>query len=447
MKTGFSPVSPFQGNLTIDGQLLRAGFLAPPSEETGALTITEMAQRAAANTPAVVRAELSPELRTELDLVQRGEFTGDITDFSAHIATEIENMRGEIQRAITTSTANVPIRENLESPAITLIPQETPFRNMLPRTVGSGLSSSWRQIVSLGGGWGAGTDQPGGGVAQRVFMSEIGAPTEFTAQYSARNAPYKILAAFGRVSDLAAAAGASFSDLVGQERRNTLSNLMLNEENALINGDSMSVAAPWGDGVTPLAFDGILTLTSTGNGVPSQQIQTAVGQFTLPHFDAQTGRIFTAGGDGVFALMNQLEMASFQKAFLGDGGRRQLMDTNGNANITAGGRIVKYIHPVWGKPVTLMVDRFMPAGTIEFGAMTLPDGSSAMDVQVLPQAVLPADIQRPEGSPHTVQGYSVIDLARSLTQPGLIPHMVSVFEVFRLKSALHVGKSTGVLPA
>lgn len=444
MTTG---TSPFVGSLNIDGQLLLAGFLAPPSQETGAASIYELAQRAAANTPAVVRGELSTELRAELDLLQRGEFAGDISDFAAHMASEIESIRGEVSRAITTGTNNVPIRENLEAPAITLIPQDTPFRNMLPRTIGSGLASSWRQIVSLGGGWGSTLDQPGGGTVQRIFMSETGAPTEFTTQYSARNAPYKILAAFGKVSDFAAAAGASFSDLVGIERRNTLSNLMLNEENALINGDSLSVAAPWGDGTTPLAFDGILALSSTANGVPSSQIQTGVGAFTLAHFDAQTGRIFSAGGDGVFALMNQLEMASFQKTFLGDGGRRQLMDTNGNANITAGGRIVTYIHPVWGKPVSLMVDRFMPAGTIEFGAMSLPDGSAAMDVQVLPQAVLPADIQRPEGSPHTVQGYSVIDLARSLTQPGLIPHMVSVFEVFRLKSALHVGKSSGILPA
>lgn len=81
--------------------------------------------------------------------VERAALVGD-----AAWATELASILAEHTRAITTATTAFPVRENLEAPAKILVPLDTPVRNMLPRTVGAGLSSAWRQITSLGGGYG-----------------------------------------------------------------------------------------------------------------------------------------------------------------------------------------------------------------------------------------------------------------------------------------------------
>ena len=87
-------------------------------------------------------------------------------------------------------------------------------------------------------------------------------------------------------------------------------NLMLAEEDALLNGDSTVTAAPWGDGTTALAFDGLTKLIATANGTPSTHIQTAVGQLTLAHIDAQLTRLYYQGARSPWILIAGQEAKS-----------------------------------------------------------------------------------------------------------------------------------------
>jgi hypothetical protein len=432
------------GNLTVDGRSLRGGFMAAtPSHGLG---MQQQMQQAAAATPPSVRAELSPELRTGLDAIQRGEFTGDPIQFSLQMAQEIEGLRtefGDVIRAITSSTSNLPVRENLEAPAIVLVPQDTPFRNMLPRVSGSGLASAWRQVTSLGGGWGTSLDQPGGSTAKRVFYAETGAPAEFTTEYASKTASYKLIGAYGSVTNFAAAAGASYGNLKASERNNCLANTFLNEENALINGDATSTAAPWGDGTNALAFNGILNLVTTTNGTPSAHISSSVGAFTLDHFNAQLTKPWKQGARNLWTLMNSQEIMSLQAALRHEGEPYRLNVTD-QANAVMGFRVAEYVHPISGERVKIIVSRFLAAGTILYGGMTSPDGTHTLDIEVLPQASLPPDVQRPEGTHQAIQGYTVTELAASLTSPDVQPFMINVYEVLRCKNALMFAKSTGV---
>lgn len=419
----------FVGGTIHDGQQVhRSGFLpaaipangfsAPPSAE--------------------VRRGLSTESAEALGLIQRGEFTGDVNQALAMIQAEM----AELQRGITSGQTAFPVRENLEAPAAQLVPEDTPIRNMLPRIPGAGLAVAWRQLTSLGGGWGSGYDQPGGGTAKQMFYAEAGAPEEHASVYAAKSAPYKLLGVLGSVTGFAMAAGANYMDQLARERTNQLKNLFLNEELALLWGDSTATAKPWGDGSNALAFDGLMSLVATGNGTPSAQVQTSVGALTTAHWDAQLTRLWNQGARGMYAIVNAQEQQSLTKLLQASGSiQRHVVVDQGNA--TMGFRVVKYVHPVSGQLVDIITSRFQVAGSILFGARELPDGTPAAAVNVLPQVPVQAAPEQPQ----QIQGYVVTDLARSVTAPDVHPFMVSVYEVLELRSALHFAKSTGVTAA
>lgn len=86
--------------------------------------------------------------------LQQIERVGTIMDVAHDLGATLAQLRSELTRAVTSTTTGFPIRENLEAPAKILTPTETPIRNMLPRVPGAGLVASWRQITSLGGGYG-----------------------------------------------------------------------------------------------------------------------------------------------------------------------------------------------------------------------------------------------------------------------------------------------------
>ena len=101
--------------------------------------------------------------------------------------------------------------------------------------------------------------------------------------------------------------------------------------------------------------------------------------------------------------------------------------------------MVGYVHPVTGEMVKIYPSRFLSPGKIIFGSQMLPDGSPAMDVQVLPQ------VQLPQLAPNAnIQGYTAQEIAPSAASPQNYQFLVSVFEVPRMKSALHFCVSTGV---
>ena len=137
------------GHLQMDGQVLqRAGFMPPNLGPQGLSLVPSR--------PVLTRGvELSTKSSELLERMQRCsdlERAALLSDGAW--AAQITEALAEMNRAITSATTALPIRENLEAPTILLVPSDTPLRARLPRTPGSGTASSWRQVTSLGGGYG-----------------------------------------------------------------------------------------------------------------------------------------------------------------------------------------------------------------------------------------------------------------------------------------------------
>lgn len=420
-------VEPMVGHMeTEHGQLLRGGF--QHRQPTGLIEPSvDIISRA--------MARISPQQNLEvLDRIERGEYT--------HINQIVQGLvasNRELHRLITSTTSNLPVRENLEQDAIDLTPRDTPLRNMIPRTVGAGLATQWRTLTSLGGGWGS-SDEPNGGSALRVFFAETGAPAEFVSTYSNNSMGYKLMGAYGSVTGFAAASGANFQNQIAVERTNSLRNLMLNEENAIVNGSATSTAAPWGDGANALGFDGMINLIATGKGVPSAQIVAVGGALTFAAIDSMLVSLYKRGAQQPYIIANATELLSIVHLAVQSGQvtmMRILGATDGDTDVNL--RVVGYIHPITGERVKIIPSRFLAAGTMLFGCERLPNGNPSLDINVLPQVNLP------QLAPNSqVQGYVMQELAPALTAPQVYPWMISVYEVMRMKGAIAFGKLTGL---
>lgn len=374
------------------------------------------------------------EQHTEtLAAIQRGDSVDPIQMVQA-LQAQFE----AINRGVTSSMTAFPVRENLEAEVVVLVPQETPLRNRLPRKPGAGTSVAWKQASSLGGGWGTSTDQPGGVANSQSFFSETGAPAPVTTVYANRSSSYKLMGLMGSVTGFAMAAGANFQNQLATEKANSVKNLMLVEEYMLINGDATSTAAPFGDGTNALAFNGIINLVATGNGTPSGQIQTSVGALTFAHLDAQLVRAWKQGATGQYLLVNSQEALSIKNIALGSGSIHRVVLTD-QGNAVASASVQGYTHPITGQVIPILVSRFVPAGTIIFGADAGPEGRPALEVNVLPQ------VQLPESSFGTsIQGYTAQEIAPTAAAPQVFNFLTSVYETLAIKNATVFAKSTGV---
>lgn len=284
--------------------------------------------------------------------------------------------------------------------------------------------------------------QPGGDVAAvRSFFAETGAPGVSTTAYASKSASYKLLGVYGSITGFAMATGATFTNQLAQEKTNTLRTLMLKEEHAIVQSSATIVDEPWGDGSTAYGYAGLINSFTTANGVPTDQVQTAVGALTFAHIDQQLTRLYNQGSTGYWIGINAQEALSIknlmQAAGTGNNVFRVLVD---QSNANAGLRVTGYLHPITGEVVDIIVSRFVPAGTMLFGADKISeDGRNVVEMSVLPQ------VQLPELAPNQqIQGYTLQELAPALTAPQEYPWIATVYEALQLRSARHVAKSTGV---
>lgn len=490
------------GHWQMDGRTLqRAGFFPAALGSHGLpLTPSRPLFQRGAELPAS-----SQELLTRMQGASDIERAAFMTD--PGFAQQFLQAQLDVQRAITSATTALPIRENLEAPARLLVPTDTPLRSMLPRVPGAGTAAAWRQITSLGGGYGfqttvttgaSSTTQTVGSTAGMVagdslwfattgaartissvtnattvvltstistttgetvtnatrpvgagagtiadtqtFYAESGAPADHATVYAAKSASYKLLGTFGSVTAFAQAAGMTYQNTYEAERTNAVINLSLNEENALINSSSTATTPPWGDGANALGFAGMLELIATGNGTPADQIQTAVGGLTMSAIDNMLRRIWEMGGRGPYILVNSLEMLSMIHLLEAAGSIVRIPATAEGAGVL-GAYVKNVVHPISGEPVPVMVDRFLAPGTMIFGSKTLPDGSPAAEVNVLPQTT---DIALAPGE--QIQGYVATPLAPTVSAPDVWPFFVKVYEVLAMKAATVFGKLQGVTP-
>ncbi len=150
------------GSIDHNGRLLRGGFLpmhAVPGQSyfPGAQGL----QRAQSGLMPVDLEELSEQLRRSTAQVKEAAESGNLerTEFVGSLAEVADKMSLSVSGLMRTmAAANVPVRENLEAPAVNLIPLDTPLRNMFPRRPQpGGTAVAWKQLSSIGGAYGTTT--------------------------------------------------------------------------------------------------------------------------------------------------------------------------------------------------------------------------------------------------------------------------------------------------
>ena len=409
-----------------------------------------------------------------------------------------------IQRGITSTQTGFPVREDLEAEVQSLVPIDTPVRDLLPRKMGSGLAHIWKAVSSYGGGYGFQTlatlggsgswlqvnstagarvgDQiyfasgavtktvstvdstiqitltdasgswsagdtvyriityPDGGAAAQVGFAESSAPATFTPTFVPVSATYKLLGCVGTITGLAIAAGSNFQDTLAYAKMVALKNLLVNEENILINGSTTSVAAPFGDGTTNYCFAGLCNAITAANGTPAVNIQTAVGQLTMTHLNQQLNRLWQRGGKDMYIIMAGQESNSLTKLAQADASSAIFFPQMAE-DATFGARIAWLAHPITGQKVPIYNSRHLNPGTIIFGSKYGPEGQPAAEVVVLP--AVPVRTNPGE----LVQGYFAQSLPAVASAPMLYGYLVAVAEVLCFYNYQVFAISTGVTSA
>lgn len=275
-------------------------------------------------------------------------------------------------------------------------------------------------------------------LAEQIFYAEGGAPAERTTAYVNRSSAYRLLGSIGSITGFAMAGGANFTNQYEKEKGNQLRNTRLQEEWALLHSKSGVTRKPHGDGSTALGFQGLIPFIDAN--APASNIQSSVGALTLRHLDQQITRIVNAGGQDCFILCNAREMESLGALLTGTGNYRIVIGDQGN--VTAGVKVGTYISSATGQTVRIMMHKFMPAGTIVFGALKNQRGQATAEVDVLPQ------VQLPESAfADGIQGYFAQDIAPARATPQVYAFMVSVFMTVKWKSGKFFAISRGVTAA
>jgi hypothetical protein len=167
---------------------------------------------------------------------------------NADAGSGIENTLNKVGKAMDTAamggvaglSTNVLVRENL-SGIITRLPyRETNIRDRLPRKPGNGLAASWNVLTGITAG-----NSP---------FAEGGTPAEDDATYARRDAPFKELGKTKSITDKALMAGKNFADQDAEQTLNGLREVIQDEEQLLISGDSTGF---------PLQFDGLESYITT----------------------------------------------------------------------------------------------------------------------------------------------------------------------------------------
>lgn len=149
----------------------------------------------------------------------------------------------QVEKALSTPAyvaGPILMRENLDGFINRLTNKDTPIRDRLPRKTGSGLAASWNVLTAIGVG-----NSP---------FTEGGTPTEDSTSYERRSAIYKELGKTKSITDRMLAAGKSFIDVEAELTEVALREVIQDEEQLIITGDT---------GVSALQFDGLRTSVTT----------------------------------------------------------------------------------------------------------------------------------------------------------------------------------------
>ena len=177
-----------------------------------------------------------------------------------------------IRKTLSTPTyieGAIITRENLSGFVDRLPFKQTPIRDRIPRKTGNGLAASWNVLTTIGTGNSA--------------FTEGGTPNEDNATYDRRSAIYKELGKKKSITDRMLAAGRSFMDQEAEQTEIALREVIQDEEQYMITGDT---------GVSALQFDGLDTYITTNT---TNDNNNALG-FRTDLLDAEVANIINTYG-------------------------------------------------------------------------------------------------------------------------------------------------------
>jgi len=178
----------------------------------------------------------------------------------------------DVQKTLSTPTyieGAIITRENLSGFVDRLAYKTTAIRDRLPRKTGAGLAASWNVLTAIG-------------VGNSAF-AEGGTPTEDNATYDRRSAIYKELGKKKSITDRMLAAGRSFMDQEAEQTEIAIREVIQDEEQFIITGDS---------GSSVLQFDGLDTYITTNI---TDDLNNALG-FRTDLLDAAVANIVNTYG-------------------------------------------------------------------------------------------------------------------------------------------------------
>lgn len=309
-----------------------------------------------------------------------------------NIEKTIAELKDTVQKAVTNSTytfspsaRSIFNPENLDPVVKLMVPTATPVRSMMPRGKGYGQAAAWKKLTSqlAPGNKGTGVIVGGSatGTGYKAGFADGGAPnTSSTYTFSVATAAYKNLGVDVEVGRQAIASARGYQDVRDELVRFKTLELMLNEENMILNGDSS---------IDATEFDGLGKGVTTNSG--SLSLLTASGvsaQIQGPYWDY--------GAQFQKLVCNPRQARALADDLQGGGSIQRIAVDNQGAGV-GGIHLAKLVNAIDGSLIDLVTSRY--AGTWAYLlTVTEPSGEKALEMEDLE----PISVYEPPTSNHSV---------------------------------------------
>lgn len=275
--------------------------------------------------------------------------------------------------------------ENLDPVVKIIPPTATPVRALFPRTKGFGQASAWKKLTSqlAPGTKGAGviTGGSASGTGYQAAFADGSAPgTSTTQTFVVATAAYKNIGVDVEVGRQAIASSRGYQDVRDELVRIKTLELMLNEEDLILNGDSA---------VNANEFDGLAKSITTNSGVLTLLTASGVGaKIQTAYWDY--------GANFQKLVCNPRQVRALGDDLQGSGSiQRIFMDNQGAA--VGGVALAKIVNPINGSLIDIVTSRY--CGTQAYLlTMTLPSGENAMEMEDLE----PISVYEPATANHSI---------------------------------------------
>ena len=308
------------------------------------------------------------------------------------IEKTLSELKDTLQKAVTNSTytfspsaRSIFAPENLDPVVKLMVPTATPVRSLFPRSKGFGQAAAWKKLTSqlAPGTKGAGVITGGSatGTGYKAGFADGGAPnTSTTYTFAVTTAAYKNLGVDVEVGRQAIASSRGYQDIRDELVRFKTLELMLNEENMILNGDSA---------IDSTEFDGLGKSLTTNSGTLSLLTASGVSaQIQGPYMDY--------GAQFQKLVANPRQIRALSDDLQGSGSIQRILVDNQGAGV-GGIHLAKIVNAVDGSLIDVVTSRY--AGTWAYLlTMTEPSGEASMEMEDLE----PISVYEPPTSNHSV---------------------------------------------